>query len=945
MFKKTLISLAVASSLGLTGCLSGSDDGGNANPDYKISNPDIDGKTWPIFNPVTSELPIPNDLIFDSEQGDGTFGVGDTSPPVTTALNELSGASTVAPAVIQFNGQIAEGSVNYGETVFLIELEYASGDPVQGLSNQEPPTVAGLATARADVETLDGMSAIRILPLEPLNPQKRYVAVVTKGVTDINGDAIIASPSYGNLTDENQPLGTATLAPVRALINNLWEATAQGFFSVAGLPLTDDDIAISYSFTTSNDEKVLQYIAEPGAWFEDQLTTFVKVSAAKAAVAGGAEDYASVKAVVDPALTNFPSAAIKTALSPTFDVAPPQGCGGTTGLAAIQCVSVGLTAKIAAALPTPTPDNRSAADFTLGDPTPVSLVSAVAGSVYGSFSSQLGGTAPEVLAVQGTVSLPYYLGTPQSEGGAAAILANSWTADNAIAAGLNAQFEAINLEIPHGAESDSGGFKSNTVNYVFPFPQKQADVDVPALIIYPKGPTKGVVMFQHGITTDRSTALTFGTALATLGYTVVAIDQPLHGIAAFTADDQDELAGKLLKAASEQNPDISNTPETRAALIDGTFKVGVLLKIQAGGAPLGITDPTDEGQIAQAISSVLDGTYGEGPQATLGSALALENTVANAGSTVPGLAPTTGNERHFGLYSPTPGDIKPINYATGDGDSGSMFINLLNFTNTRDNIRQSAVDQMNLRVSLNDLDLTLKGGADLSGASVFFAGHSLGTITGAPFIASVNANQIQAPFANPSYNDITAVSMLTPGGGVVRMLENSPSFAPRILLGLQQAAGLTQGDADLESFLNVFQATIDSADPINFADNLKASTPAYLQSVVQGDMVIPNAADEALWGIAPLDATIPAAATGLPVAVTVNSFDAPLAGSFPLSLMYEDGRDDALFTLYDQATYGSTTDSEGKPIPLDHGTPVSGTPAAAFGQMVLETHATFTPTP
>ena len=105
---------------------------------------------------------------------------------------------------------------------------------------------------------------------------------------------------------------------------------------------------------------------------------------------------------------------------------------------------------------------------------------------------------------------------------------------------------------------------------------------------------------------------------------------------------QDELAGKLLKAASEQNPDISNTPETRAALIDGTFKVGVLLKIQAGGAPLGITDPTDEGQIAQAISSVLDGTYGEGPHATLGSALALENTVANAGSTVPGLAPTTG---------------------------------------------------------------------------------------------------------------------------------------------------------------------------------------------------------------------------------------------------------------------------------------------------------------
>ncbi|MGO1660101.1 MAG: hypothetical protein ACTHYN_16020 [Marinobacter sp.] len=915
MFKKTLISLAVASSLGLTGCLSGSDDGGNADPDYQISNPDIDGKTWPIFNPVTSKLPIPNDLIFDSELGDGTFGVDDTSPPVTTALNELSGASTVAPAVIQFNGQIAKDSAVYGKSVFLLELEYASGDPVQGLSNQEPPTVAGLAAARADVETLDGLSAIRILPLEPLNPQKRYIAVVTKGVSDINGDAIIASPTYGSLTDENQPLGTATLAPVRALINNLWEASAQGFFSKAGLPLTDDDIAISYSFTTSNDEKVLQYIAEPGAWFEDQLTTFVKVSAAEAAMVGGAKDYASVKTVVDKAVTDFPSDAIKTALSPTFDAVPPTGCGGTTGEAAIQCVSVGLAKKIAAALPTPNNDNRSAADFTLSDPTPVGLVSAAAGSVYDSFNTKLGGGAPEVLAVQGTVSLPYYLGTPKSKGGAAAILSSSWTADNAIAAGLNTQFEAINLEIPHGAENDSGEFKSNTVNYIFPFPKKQADVDVPALVLYPKvATTKGVVIFQHGITTDRSTALTFGTALATLGYTVVAIDQPLHGIAAFTAEEQEALVQKLLLGA---NPDFT---EPQLAALTGLI----------------LAEKTD------VLAAELGG--GIATPESIGQAMSLINTAKNAGSTVPGLAPMEG-ERHFGIYSPTPGDLKPIDYATGEGDSGSMFINLLNFTNTRDNIRQSAVDQMNLRVSLNDLDLTPQGGADLSNAKVFFAGHSLGTITGAPFIASVNANQLQAPFADPSYNDIEAASMLTPGGGIVRMLENSPSFAPRILYGLQQSAGLDQGDADLESFLNIFQATIDSADPINFADNLKASTPAYLQSVVQGDAVIPNAADEALWGIAPLDATIPAAATDLPVAVTVNSFNAPLAGSFPLSLMYEDGRDNALFALYDQATYGGTTDSEGKPIPLDHGTPVSGSPTGAFGQMVLETHATFTPTP
>ncbi|MEH6561610.1 MAG: hypothetical protein V7713_09280, partial [Marinobacter sp.] len=166
MFKKTLISLAVASSLGLTGCLSGADEGSNANPDYKINNPAIDGKTYPFFNPVTSNLPLPNDLIFRSDnpdttinEADGSFQVADSSPPVTTALNQLSGASSIAPAVVRFNGQVDPESVdsrafifadptdptslipNPSQNVFLIGLQYAGGDPVRGLGAGESPTI------------------------------------------------------------------------------------------------------------------------------------------------------------------------------------------------------------------------------------------------------------------------------------------------------------------------------------------------------------------------------------------------------------------------------------------------------------------------------------------------------------------------------------------------------------------------------------------------------------------------------------------------------------------------------------------------------------------------------------------------------------------------------------------------------------------------------------
>src|SRR5690554_4971449 len=867
MFKKTLISLAVASSLGLTGCFDSGSDTKNANPDPKYTDPAIDGKTWPIFNPATSQLPLPNDLIFDGEQGDGTFGVADSTPPVTTALNELSGASTVAPAVIQTNGQLDPETVVYGETVHLIELSYASGDPVQALSIGEPPTL-GLAEtgtpvlARADVETLSGTSAIRILPLEPLKPRKRYVVLVTTGVKDINGDAIVQDPVYSNITAEgtadnpNAGLLSSALAPVRTLVNNLWEPMALAYANAAGTPITADQIALTYAFTTSNDEKVLQYIAEPAAWFEDQLETFVKVSAAKQAVAGGAKDHASVKAVVDGAYAAFPNIPLgdTTAVAALANLygagAPCEPTVAAGGDAAIDCAAVALASNFAAAgvLPTPTALNRSAADFTLGAPQPVGLVSAVASQVLTAI-----GSTTTVLAAQGTVKLPYYLGTSGAD-----LVTKSWVADSTLASTLNTAFEGAGLSIP---QADSS--KSTAVNYVFPFPKKQADVEAPVLVLYPAtGELKGVVMFQHGITTDRSTALTIGSAIAANDYAVVAIDQPLHGIPPFTAEEQEKLAITLLVAGGA-------TAEAASQL-----------------SPLVITGAVD--QLAAALAG---GTATEESKLT---ATSLINTVKGAGSTVPGLEPDEkGNERHFGFYAAQPGVPSPM--TSTEGDSGSLFINLTNFLNTRDNLRQSAVDQMNLRASLAGLALPLPGGAGNviiePTTPVLFVGHSLGTITGTPFVAAVNADQLTNTVTDgtptgtlPSaFNNIAGAAMLTPGGGVVRMLENSSTFALRILPGLQQAAGLTQGDANLETYFNVFQATIDTADPINFADNIaNLTTPLDLALVeVLDDAVIPNSAD-AIWGGAPLTGTLTSPDGS--VSLTVNSFNAPLAGSQPLAL-------------------------------------------------------------
>ncbi|WP_100641134.1 hypothetical protein [Marinobacter salexigens] len=902
MFKKTLISLAVASSLGLTGCLSGSDDGGNANPDYKINNPDFTGRTWPIFDPLAGNLPIPSDLNFDSEQGDGTFGVPDSKPPVTTALNELSGASTVAPAVIAFNGRLDPDTVITGETVFLIEVTYASGDPVQGLGNQEPPAPSAalmLPTPdyRADVVMLDGNSAIRILPLEPLNPRKRYVAVVTTGIEDINGDTIVPSPYYGNLTDAEQPIGNAALAPVKALINNLWEPIA----ATAGIP--EENIALSYSFTTSNDEKVLQYIAEPGAWFSDQLKTFVKVAAAKSAQQGGASSYAEIAPIVQGAVAAFPDVPVnetttfRDALANVF-AAPPCSLAAN-GQEAFDCTGVAITSQLVGMnpniFPTPIPGvNRTGADFSIDASTvsPVGLVSAVAGAIPG---------AAGVLAAQGTVNLPYFLAD-----GAPGVVTDSWTADAALAGGINDLFKDVSPD-PLFAQGDPD--VSTAVNYIFPFPRRTVDggVDVPVLALYPtEGNVNGAVLFQHGITTDRSAALTFGTALAAQGYAVFAIDQPLHGVAAFTGQDQTDLAIALLEAGG------ASEAEAQAL------------------APLAVAGDV------QSLANALAGAPAAPGSPEAITAQSVVNTVANAGSTIPGLAPQIGNERHFGLYAEQPGTPAPIDYDNGVGDSGSLFINLTSFLTSRDNSRQSVLDQMNLRASLAGSTLELPGTDNplvISGATpVYFAGHSLGTITGTPFVASVNENQVSNIIFTPngpipsSVNDVQSASLLTPGGGVVRLLENSPAFAPRILTGLQQAAGLKQGGAGLETFLNVFQAAYDTVDPVNFIDNLERQNTPVLLSQAVGDTVIPNGADEMLWGIPPLKGNLPLKVSETQtINVTVDSFNAPLAGGFPLSTAFAAN----CFVEYD--TEGTS-----------HSTPTSADPAGVFAQMVGGTVALYT---
>ncbi|PSF10873.1 hypothetical protein [Marinobacter shengliensis] len=967
MFKKTLISLAVASSLGLTGCFDSAGDGGNANPDYKISNPDFTGKTWPVFNPLTGQIPVPSDLNFDQQAADGSFGVaGDMTNPVIAALNNLSGASTVAPAVVRLSGDIDASTVdsrafipnpaagqegqlpvipNPNQNVFLIEVQYASGEPVRALGIGEPPTIPSAITFQVaagqnplgngrdlsgrdqgaaiahlvelanspaydhDVLELDGDSAIRIRPNKPLNPLSRHVVVITNGIKDISGEAIVASPAYQNLTDENQPVGNSALNPVRTLINSFWENIGTNYFALnnssraaLGMPaLTDSNIALSYSFTTSEDKKVLSHMANPANWISDQLRRSVTVGAASAAVKDGASDFATVFGAVSTALANFePSIALEDdGLAPCDE--PPFDTPLGSFDDQFNCVGALVKFSLDGVL----------ADAQLSFPQPKAIENIGINSTNDALSvsavlSSLNVQPGQVDVHQGFIELPQYVAVPDSTqtGSTSTLRTVSWRPDVPLAAVLG---EALGATIPQ-QDADV----SNVLNYNFPFPTLQGKVEVPMLVITPadadpttaEGDPLIPVIFQHGITTDRSAALAFGTQLVAaaqsegLNLAVFAIDQPLHGVSPFTRDDQESLAltllvqGGLVPAPTEdENGDPIVTPQVQAtidAIIARQFPGLVLQSIAfdtSGETPVvqceaalheGIA-PSAERTFQEAVANVLSIEGNETPQCgpeaaqSLGGAFSLDNTVANAGSTIPGLAAAstaTGavegiNERHYGFTAGPDGNPIAMNFESGVGSSGSLFINLTNFMNSRDVLRQGAIDLMNLTATINSLEGVTKNG-------VTFIGHSLGTLNGGAFVGAATAS------GNPDLF-VAGAHLLTPVAGTTRLLENSPSFAPTILGGLRAAAGLEQGDANLETFFYVNQAMLDSVDPINFANELAVSNTVLAQ--IAGDRTTPNAADVRFGeDNAPLNITFPNG-------VRVQSPAAPLSGSEALAFV------------------------------------------------------------
>lgn len=199
--------------------------------------------------------------------------------------------------------------------------------------------------------------------------------------------------------------------------------------------------------------------------------------------------------------------------------------------------------------------------------------------------------------------------------------------------------------------------------------------------------------------------------------------------------------------------------------------------------------------------------------------------------------------------------------------SATHYMNLASLLTTRDNLRQSSVDMLGLRLGLNAVS-----GASIDKSQVHFLGHSLGAITGLNLIALANAPL--DPAIDPAFR-IASNSQAMPGVMVANFLMESGAFGDVVKSGLTYKASpefqdfvATQHEGDMPptsdelvayyrafysyltpeqqaglnatfaKFAFAAQTVTDSGDPANYAGIIKATqTPTHLIEVVGNGVV------------------------------------------------------------------------------------------------------------
>ncbi len=437
-------------------------------------------------------------------------------------------------------------------------------------------------------------------------------------------------------------------------------------------------------------------------------------------------------------------------------------------------------------------------------------------------SLSAGAITDNVLVSQGAIELPQYLDAMTTD-------ATDYWEGSASVGGV--------LDVLAGNEagttppSDVDGEKN--VTHRFPFAKEKRDAVVPIMMFEPIDNTVAGVLAANDGDNSTSAATYMNSANSGAGCVKPAGGWPVtiiqHG---FTS----ERSANMINASK-----IANL--TCHALVSMDLPHH---GIAATNSRLGLGVDYDDGLAADGDDSTTTTTPFAAAKAAYVVAVGVDATILDS------LA-----ERHEGFYGVGGVPTTPMNYGeTKVGDSGSLWIRLDNFQRGRDNMRQGVMDLLNLNATLATIDINGDGVVpDFDVTNVNYIGHSLGGIIGTTFVAVNNDATVQAGngvtnMQGGSLPKIQKAILATPGGSIAKMVESSVAIGPQIIGGLA-ASNVAQGTATFESFIQIFQATLDTADPMNFISDLKtggsSETPTLIIEMVGStaggtptDLVVPN---------------------------------------------------------------------------------------------------------
>lgn len=695
------------------------------------------------FNLKTGISPLPIDLFF-SGSTDGTLNIPNTSGnPAITAVNQLDGWSTTANISVPFTADIDPATLN-PQTVLLFKVTTAEVAP-GGVAlipppNPAAPTSPGMTPqpleygvdyfAEVSPAEADGTAATTMLihPLKPLDPKSGYLVVLVSNVPTPAGPIGIATPEGMQMQSSGAfQLLKDFVTPGANEADRFYRL--EGDPDHTGNPNNDLTQLAHDNNLTAIDAPTLENLRRLYEGTFGVTDTFLPRSAVLFAWTISTQSTTDVMTTVEGLANDFSKFA--------FVQPVPNGFGGIFNTSNI-------------------PD------------------------------ANLPGIA-DVYA--GILNLPYYLEKADSQNDPTP-LTSFWVADPAqqnVAADPAGCFYALTGQ-PKGA--------SNALTRCNTTPVERSVETVPMLVTVPNNrpePMGGwpVVIFQHGITRNRSDVFAVADTLASFGFVAIAIDQPLHGITD---------TNSMLYSGAER-----------------TFDLDLVTVTLTSDGP--VTSP--------------------GPD---------------------------------GLVDP----------------SGVHYVQLASTLTSRDNLRQSAADIIQLAKTIVagiDLDPNDGDGNDLDTGKVHFLGHSLGGIVGTT-AAGINS-------------DFNAVNLAMSGGGIGKLLDGSGSFSDTVATGLA-AQGVIEGTETYESFLRLAQTAVDAGDAINFAALANDQHPVLLFEVIDDETVPNNVVDNPLaivdgW----LSGTDPIARTmELPVITT----DTTVAGG-------ADG-----FRVFTEGDHGSILDPSASPV-------------------------------